>query len=330
MNKKTIQKLVKASGVVPGELILVHFWGEDKDKDIANDFMAAVAEAGATPVLLQQSRTVNRDIFLHAGESCFDEHYFSLLSGFDAVLDIFAYQPVVLGFDIGEQQLALYRRYMAQLFGKLMECKRFTQIRLPTEANAGECGLDAWDFVHRMEQAYDIDYDALKSACEDEAKRFFAAKAVSMHTGKDCVLLMELEGRNWHIDAGDGDLPCGEIYTAPQEYKTQGNVFFDELWFKGTNYGQTTLEVRNGKVCACDAPKLWELLSEQPEESRVVCELGIGLNPNVTELCGYTVLDEKAAGTFHIALGANDMFGGTNSAPDHVDLVGRGEIRIEG
>lgn len=255
--------------------------------------------------------------------------YFALFSGFDAVLDVFAYQPVVLGYDISEEQFDLYRKYMAQLFGKLMECKRFTQIRIPTEANAGESGLESRDFVRRMELAYDIDYDALKCACVNEVKRFAAAKAVSVYTGKDCVLHLELEGRAWHIDAGDGDLPCGEIYIAPLEDRSQGSVFFDELWFDRINYGKTTLEVRGGKVCACDNVRLWELLAGQPEESRVVCELGIGLNSNVTGLCGYTVLDEKAAGTFHIALGANSMFGGTSSAPDHVDLVGRGEIKVE-
>ena len=39
MNKKTISKIVKASGISSGEMVLVHFWGEDVDKDIANNFM---------------------------------------------------------------------------------------------------------------------------------------------------------------------------------------------------------------------------------------------------------------------------------------------------
>ena len=60
-----------------------------------------------------------------------------------------------------------------------------------------------------------------------------------------------------------------------------------------------------------------------------MCELGIGLNAHVTELCGYSVLDEKAAGTFHIAVGANNLFGGQNAAADHVDFVGRGRIEAE-
>ena len=65
---------------------------------------------------------------------------------------------------------------------------------------------------------------------------------------------------------------------------------------------------------------------KQPRENSVVCELGFGMNPGVTELCGYTALDEKMCGTFHIAVGENDMFGGTNAASDHIDFVGCGTI----
>jgi aminopeptidase len=52
MKSETISKIVKASGVSAGELVLVHFWGEDADKEIASGFVASVAALGATPVLL--------------------------------------------------------------------------------------------------------------------------------------------------------------------------------------------------------------------------------------------------------------------------------------
>ena len=48
----------------------------------------------------------------------------------------------------------------------------------------------------------------------------------------------------------------------------------------------------------------------------------------MTDLCGYTLLDERMTGTLHIAVGANTMFGGENNASDHVDFVGRGEIEV--
>ena len=56
--------------------------------------------------------------------------------------------------------------------------------------------------------------------------------------------------------------------------------------------------------------------------------LGYELEDAQMDLCGYTLLDEKMAGTFHIAVGANTMFGGENRATDHGDFVGRGEVEV--
>ncbi len=99
MTRETIAKIVKASGVSAGELILIHFWGENADK--------TVAALGASPVVLQQARSVNREIFAGAKESCFDERYFGLFSKFDAVLDVFACQPIVLGYEREDAQMDL-------------------------------------------------------------------------------------------------------------------------------------------------------------------------------------------------------------------------------
>lgn len=38
MTRETIAKIVKASGVSAGELILIHFWGENADKTVADQF----------------------------------------------------------------------------------------------------------------------------------------------------------------------------------------------------------------------------------------------------------------------------------------------------
>ena len=107
MTRETIAKIVKASGVSAGELILIHFWGENADKTVADQFAAAVAALGASPVVLQQARSVNREIFAGAKESCFDDRYFGLFSKFDAVLDVFACQPIVLGYELEDAQMDL-------------------------------------------------------------------------------------------------------------------------------------------------------------------------------------------------------------------------------
>lgn len=328
MKRETIFKLVKASGVSAGELVLIHFWGEDADKEIADQFAAAVAAMGAAPVLLQQARSLNQEIFSRAKESCFDERYFALFSQFDAVLDVFAYQPIILGCEIEEKQMELYRRYMSQLFRRLIACRRFAQIRVPTQANAEESGLDPQDYIRRMDRAYDIDYDAVRAACESERERFAGASRVAVHTGEACVLQLDLTGRTWYIDAGEGDLPCGEIYIAPVEAKTNGTVFFETFYLNDEKYTDVTLQITDGEVSGSGCDEIAKRFAEMPRENRVVCELGLGMNPNIADLCGYTVLDEKKAGTFRIAVGANTMFGGENEASDHVDFVGRGEIEV--
>lgn len=328
MRYETISKIVKASGVSAGELVLVHFWGEDTDKEIANHFVASVAAMGATPVLLQQARSINREIFSSAKESCFDERYFDLFSKFDAVLDVFAYQPIVLGCNIEKEQMALYRKYISQLFYKLMESKRFTQIRIPTRANAVESNLDPQDYIQRMSRAYDIDYALVAAACRRKIEGFAGAEKVAVTTGEGCVLHLELTGRTWHIDAGDGDLPCGEIYIAPVENRTNGNVFFETFYLDDVKYNNVTLQILNGEISGSSHGEIAKHFAQMPRENRVVCELGLGMNPNVTDLCGYTVLDEKMAGTFHIAVGANHMFGGKNKASDHIDFVGCGKIEV--
>ncbi len=328
MNTETIIKIVKASGVTAGEMVLIHFWGEDQDKDIANQFMVAAASLGATPFLLQQSRTINRDVFCSAKNTCFDERYFKLFSTFDAILDVFAYQPVQLGYEIPESQMLLYRKYMSQLFQQFMNCKRFAQIRIPTEENAAESGLEPGEYMERMTKAYDVDYEEMKKACLEKRRSLEGVKQVTLHTGADCVLHFDLTGRFWHIDAGDGDLPCGEIYIPPNEKNTNGMVFFESFYLDGRQYRNVKLEIQNGEVCASNHPEVMQYFDGQPKENKIVCELGFGMNPNVTSLCGYTVLDEKAAETFHIAVGANTMFGGKNEASCHTDFVGRGKIEV--
>ena len=331
MEYSIIQKIVRGSGICAGERVLIHFWGEDAEKAVANGFMAATASLGATPVLLQQSRSVNRQIFSTADAACFDAAYFRSLGQFDTVLDLFAYQPITLGEPLEEPQQELYRRYIRQLFGALMQSKRFLQIRIPTAANAAESGLDPDDYIRRMQDAYDVDYTGLRQQCSACAASLSCHDRLVLQTGKDHRLTFTLTERKWHIDAGDGDLPCGEIYIAPIEEKTSGSVRFESLhWEDLGKFENVTLQIDQGRVTAASIPEIQRFLEQQPPENTVICELGLGMNPHVSSLCGYTVLDEKMAGTFHIALGANRMFGGENEAAIHLDLVGTGAFSLTG
>jgi leucyl aminopeptidase (aminopeptidase T) len=60
---------------------------------------------------------------------------------------------------------------------------------------------------------------------------------------------------------------------------------------------------------------------EVGEAAYNLAELGIGTNVAVTELVGSVLLDEKAAGTVHLAIGDDAGIGGDTDAPIHQDGI---------
>jgi leucyl aminopeptidase (aminopeptidase T) len=150
-----------------------------------------------------------------------------------------------------------------------------------------------------------------------------------------------ISGRRTHLCGGIAlpreimNLPTGEVYVAPREDQTNGTLVLngamgDRVVRFGTD--EIILAFRHGRL---DLQKssfsktafaegferdLKTILQTDPQKG-ILGEIGIGLNPAVTSLRGAEVWDEKALGTAHIALGANQPFGGTIQVNFHRDLV---------
>ena len=323
MTQELINKIVKATGVQKNELVLVHFWGEDEDIALMHMFSKAVAIHGASPLELQQSRTVNYTKFAAVEHEFYAEKYFALFDAIDAVIDVFCYRPVQLDQKLDPDPMAFYRNYMAQIFKRLVQTERFSQIRLPTKQNAEESNLSPSDFEARMIAAYDIDYTQMHKSAQDYVSRLQDKCELTISTPNGHEVHFALSGRQWHMDAGEGDMPCGEVYIAPVEARTHGEVIFKKLYAQDVGiFDNIVLSIKEGVIVHSNDEKLNDYFNKLEKAEKTVCELGFGINPNVTSTCGYTVLDEKASGTFHIAIGANCMFGGENDASNHVDFVG--------
>ncbi|MBE5960710.1 MAG: hypothetical protein E7256_04890 [Lachnospiraceae bacterium] len=325
-DRKLVKKLVNAVGIKKDDLVLLQFWGNDDQLETVHNFSYEVAALGATPVELHQSLEKNRNILSAMKEGCYNDKFFSMFDKVDVVLDIMMTRPGFPGKGLEEEQIALANQYIGRYFGMLVSKPKMVQIRIPSKDNAADAGMEEKEFEERLIKACDIDYEAVKKACEDKLKEIGTKTQVSIHTGADCILTLDLTGREWEKDAGDGDLPCGEICIAPLENKTNGTVYFEQLFADGEDMGAVTITVENGIAITSDSEAFNGFLAELPPNGNVVCELGIGMNPGVTDLCGCEVLDEKMIGTFHIALGKNDMFGGTNDSLVHLDFVGHGEV----
>jgi leucyl aminopeptidase (aminopeptidase T) len=96
-----------------------------------------------------------------------------------------------------------------------------------------------------------------------------------------------------------------------------------------------TMRFERGRVRSIDggraAQMLRKLVADAGIGADVIAELGIGFNPLVKPR-GHIMLDEKAAGTAHVAIGRNTgAYGGDNEASIHVDcLFSDPEIEADG
>jgi leucyl aminopeptidase (aminopeptidase T) len=147
-------------------------------------------------------------------------------------------------------------------------------------------------------------------------------------------LTLRVDGRPWMSDAlpleagGFANYPNGEVYVAPHADGAEGLLVAD-LTVPYTVEGLVDEPVRlrfvRGRAVEIDGGRaaqiLRELVADAGKGADVIAELGIGFNPTVSPR-GHVMLDEKAAGTAHVAIGRNTgSYGGDNEAEIHVDCI---------
>jgi aminopeptidase len=124
------------------------------------------------------------------------------------------------------------------------------------------------------------------------------------------------------------NLPCGEIYCAPQETEADGVVVFDaSIGDIGMLKSPLTVHLNRGKIIRFESDdqtlvnRITEL-SSVDAEAMIIGELGIGINPGA-RITGNMLEDEKAIHTAHIAFGNNEDFpgGGENRSKIHRDFL---------
>jgi len=179
------------------------------------------------------------------------------------------------------------------------------------------------------------DYTKIHEECHKIAKLVDQANEVILTSPGGTDLKFSLEGRRALIDDGIlaekgafGNLPSGEVYSAPLEGTANGNLVVEKGW--GTLTEDLTLVFEDGRVTrVIGGGKVGDGLretlacgeNEEPYLSRRNCaELGIGTNPNARRL-DILLEAEKIRKTVHIAVGDSSHMGGKVSADLHRDFV---------
>jgi hypothetical protein len=174
---------------------------------------------------------------------------------------------------------------------------------------------------------------AIAEATAAMAARLARASRVRLVTEAGTDLTFSIAGRPVHQDPGVlrspgayGNLPAGEAFVAPLETSAEGKAVIDLSIGDIPLDEPVALTFRAGRVVAVAggaAARELERRLGQPDTNSgawTLGEFGVGTNPGA-RLRGRAPLDEKAAGTAHIALGGNTHFGGANEAETHYDCV---------
>ncbi len=203
--------------------------------------------------------------------------------------------------------------------------------------------------ILQLVPAMKIDYGVIEKRCDDLAVALTFGDKALLRTYRKAPGRRKPEEFELRISLGGferpavlspgrvplgrwGNLPGGETFIAPIEYKAEGefvlNGSFNSRVLKQAE--SLVLEFRGGELHEALGPKpaldeFYGMFAKARDDSerswRVLAELGIGANQGIRRLTGISLFDEKCLGTVHIALGDNSAFGGRLYSSVHEDLV---------
>ena len=324
MNQNIIKQMINAMKIATDDVVLLNYWSEGDDRDLKL-FEKELGNRGIKYKTLNFTEEFLIELTAKGVENI-DDSFFEPVKDCTMVIDILQRPAGMPPRKLEKEKYAEFSEVLRSLFSFMSSHEKLIQITMPSQTNAVLAGEDYDEFKTRMEKALNIDYETLSLECQKKIDSF-TSNIITIRTGEDSTLTMDVTGREWIIDAGEGAFPCGEIYIAPLEDKTNGTIFFKNLFIEDAgSYDNITITIENGSVTDSDCDAFNELLSKQEEGARIVGELGIGMNPAVTYSGKGAALDEDALGTFHIGLGMNYLFGGTNGTRFHMDFVNIGEV----
>jgi aminopeptidase len=202
----------------------------------------------------------------------------------------------------------------------------------PTAALAQQAGMSEGDYEAFVARALFLDrpdpaaaWRTLSAMQTRLVERLATARELHIEAeGTD--LRLRVDGRRWINSDGRRNMPSGEVFTGPLEDSASGTIRFTVPSSpRGVHVSGVELTFREGKVVACHAEQGEDYLRAALDTDDGACflgELGIGTNAGIDRPTGHILLDEKIAGTVHLALGRSYAeTGGRNASALHWDLI---------
>jgi len=324
------QRIVQGLGVAPGELIQVR--DSAGRFDALLEILLAIECAGATPQPQLTPVAYLQRLWSAAPRSYladWDRHRQAWARQFDRVL--------VLGgisADFGasdEAAFAVWRQAVHRL-SAIEEARSLPVlvVALPTEARAAQLGISLPALEQIVLPALALSAAQLAATIRRVQDAVADCQTLIVQTGGQHELRLERGQRLWLCDDGliDDDrarggvsnLPAGSIYTTVLEHATEGRLWLPQAG-DATDVVLSFEAGRIAQITAQHVETLHALFERHTGEPRRVGHIGIGLNPHLDRLIGWTLVDEHVEGCLFISLGENRYMGGQNESSLNVDYA---------
>ncbi len=309
----------------------------------------ALLDRGAWPLIRMAAGELAADFYRHAQDLHLDSFApIELVEAeqVDASIGIFAPTNTQ---DLAGTDPALITRAMRARM-PLREARdrtgqRWCATQWPTPALAQEARMSDADYEEFLRRALFLDRPDPVAAWrdlshrQDALVRHLSGASEIRIVAEGTDLRLRVDGRRWINSDGRRNMPSGEVFTGPLEDSAVGTIRFTiPANPRGTEVSGVELKFSGGRVVDAHAERGEGYLRSALETdagARYLGELGIGTNTGIDRATGSILLDEKIAGTVHLAIGRSyPETGGTNSSAVHWDLIcdlrDGGQLTVDG
>ena len=319
--------------VAPGARVLVS--ATTLAESYATALQQAVLERDAWPMVSLTPPSAAGDFYRFGRERHFTEVppiELALLEAVEAVIRIDApantkelasVEPELIA------RVATARRALSEV----AHSRRWCGTLIPTPALAQGAGMGEAEYAAFVTRSLFLDREdpvaawrELSAAQARLIERLQTVRQIRIEAeGTD--LTLDVGGRKWvNSDGRTRNLPSGEVFTGPLENSASGTIRFTvPTGPAGVTVSGVELEFRDGEVVRAHADhgqRYLDAALRTDAGARLLGEIGIGTNVGIDRATNNILLDEKMAGTVHLALGRSyPQTGGTNVSALHWDLI---------
>ena len=303
-------------------------------QDLAAALHRAVLERDAWPYVALEPPGLAADLYRVAGSRHRSEPpptHLAVAGALDAFVRIEAPANTteLAGVDpAAVATVATARRPLQERLLKL----RWTGTILPTPALAQQAQMSTAEYAAFVNRALFLDrpdpagaWRELSATQQAMVEKLTPASEIRIEAeGTD--IRLGVAGRTWINSDGRHNMPSGEVFTGPHERSANGTIRFTvPTGPRGVTVTGVELTFKDGEVVSARAARGDDYLQAAlatDAGARYLGELGIGTNVGIDRATGHILLDEKMAGTVHLALGRSyPETGGTNDSALHWDLI---------